>query len=240
MTESGPTNAPLTLFSALAVQGALDDVLLPRFLEQNPVELAITYDPTTVLVELVRGGARPDVIIAVTAALDDLVEAAAIDRSTVVPIARAGVGVAVARGEKVPVISTPESLQRALLDARSVAYSRAGASGIYFAELIERLGIGEQVNAKATIVEKGFTALAIVDGRADLAIQQLSELKFVPEVAIVGPLPEATQHYTEFSVALGAAAADTPAALALLRLLAEPSSAVAFRDAGLLAGPDRL
>ena len=66
-----------------------------------------------------------------------------------------------------------------MLGARSVAYSRLGASGILFAKLIERLGIASDVNAKAQIIPQGFTAEQLVTGEADLAVQQISELKQV-------------------------------------------------------------
>jgi molybdate transport system substrate-binding protein len=231
-TDRTMNTAAISLFSALAVQGALDDVILPAFRAAHGIEIDITYDPTTVLVGLIHDGARPDVLIAVSEAVNDLVDSGAIDASTILPIVKVGVGVAVASGAAAPDISTAESLTRALLGARSVAYSRAGASGIYFAELLETLGVADEVNARATVVDKGFTALAVVDGRADLAIQQLSELKFVSGVDIVGPLPEAVQRYTEFSVALSGRATEN--SLELLRALAAESSTEAYLRAGLL------
>jgi ABC-type molybdate transport system substrate-binding protein len=232
-TGSSAGQSAISLFSALAVQGALDDVILPAFRAEYDAGIDITYDPTTVLVNLIRDGARPDVLIAVTDAVYDLVDSGAIDVSTILPIVKVGVGVAVASGASAPDISTKESLTRALLGARSVAYSRAGASGIYFAELLETLGVADDVNAHATVVDKGFTALAVVDGRADLAIQQLSELKFVPGVDIVGPLPEEVQRYTEFSAALSGAATEKSTAVQLLRVLAAESSNDAYLSAGL-------
>ena len=66
-----------------------------------------------------------------------------------------------------------------MLGARSVAYSRLGASGILFAKLIERLGIASEINARAVIIPQGFTAEKLVTGEADLAVQQISELKQV-------------------------------------------------------------
>lgn len=73
--------------------------------------------------------------------------------------------------------------------ARSVEHSCSGASGVHFAELLLALVIYDEVNSRATIVEGGFTARAGVDGRADMAIEQLSELRFIPKVQIVGPSP---------------------------------------------------
>ncbi|MFC0108325.1 molybdate ABC transporter substrate-binding protein [Kibdelosporangium aridum] len=213
----------LHLFSALAVKKALDS-LIPQFTTETGVAVDTVFDPTTVLMKRIEAGAKPDVIVAVTESLAAF--------GSVVPIAKAGIGVAVAPGTQIPDISTVPALCEALTSARSVAYSRTGASGIYFASMIEHLGIAAEVNARATVVDKGFTALAVVDGRADLAIQQLSELKFVPEVRIVGPLPEEVQHWSHFSVGLGTEAA--PDATLLHKFLTGQSAKAAYAEAGLI------
>jgi molybdate transport system substrate-binding protein len=85
--------------------------------------------------------------------------------------------------------------------------------------MIEKLGIADEVNAKATIVEKGFTGEAVIDGRADLAIQQVSELRYVPGIAVVGALPEPVQWYTDFSIAITSAGAASAGAAALHEFL---------------------
>ena len=100
-----------------------------------------------------------------------------------------------------PDLSTEASFRRALLEARSVAFSRGGASGIYFAGLMERMGIAEAVRAKATIIPAGFAAEKLVSGEADLAVQQISELMVVDGVDIVGPFPDAVQTTMRFSAA---------------------------------------
>ena len=98
-----------------------------------------------------------------------------------------------------PDIATEAALRTTLLAARSVAYSRLGASGVYFAQLIVRMGIAAEINAKATIVEQGFTAERLVSGEADLAVQQISELKQVEGIEVVGPVPHDLQTPAVFS-----------------------------------------
>jgi molybdate transport system substrate-binding protein len=223
----------VSLFSALAVRGALEDVVLPAYSGATGVLVDRTFDPTTVLLRRIEEGARPDVMVGVSASLDSLVTSGFIDGSSRTPIARSRLGIATARGGVPPDIGTVDALIGTLLGARSVAYSRTGASGIYFARMIEELGIAAQVNARATILEKGFTAQAVVDGRADIAVQQLSELRFVREAEIVGPLPDAVQQHTDFSAALGASATDNPDAAELIRYLAGGSARAAYVRFGL-------
>ncbi|WHT22844.1 substrate-binding domain-containing protein [Crossiella sp. CA-258035] len=222
------TQPRLTLFSALSVRTALDAVL-PAF-TAAPVE--VSYDPTTVLVNRITEGARPEVLIAISAAFPALAELGAIDPASPQALARSGIGIAVPADADLPDLSTVDDLRAALTSARSVAYSRTGASGIHFANLIEELGIAEQVNARATVLPKGFTAETLLDGRADLAVQQLSELAFVPQARIAGPLPDAVQQYSELSIALGVAA--SPQARELLDFLTGPEAVAAFAEAGLL------
>ncbi|WP_329020248.1 molybdate ABC transporter substrate-binding protein [Streptomyces sp. NBC_00690] len=227
----------VSLFSALAVKRALDDIVLTAFTAETGTAVDTVYDPTNVLLRRIEEGARPEVMVGVTGAFPALCEAGVIDRTSVRSIARVGIGLAVPPGAEPPAIDTVDALVAALRSARSVAYSRTGASGVHFAGLLERLGIADEVNARATVVEKGFTALAVVDGRADLAVQQLSELLFVPQARVVGPLPDGAQHFTELSAALGTAAVERAEARALHTFLTGKEAGDAYRRAGLEALP---
>jgi molybdate transport system substrate-binding protein len=180
------------LMSALAVKEALDTLL-----REAPAtrELAIetVYEPTAVIERAIGDGARPDVVVCTAPAMERLVAQGIIAPETVQVLAESSIGVAILPGTPVPDLSGVDELVAALINARAVAYSRTGASGQSFARLIARLGIAERVNARAVVIEKGFVAETLVDGRADLAIQQLSELATVDGVEIVGPLPEGAQ-----------------------------------------------
>lgn len=214
------------LFSGLALKETLEDSVLPAFRQEHQVELEATYEPTTVLVELMNSGARPDVLVGVRSAVRGLAEAGLIDAKTITPIVRSGLGLAVAAGTPWPAIETVDEFTSAIRAARSVCYSRSGASGIYFGDLLDRLGIRAEVDARATILDKGFTAEALVDGRATLAVQQLSELATVRGIEIVGPFPPEVQSYVELDAGAGVGA--TPAARALIAHLVAPPAVAAF------------
>lgn len=221
----------LSLFSGLAVKGVLERSVLPGFVEAAGCSVRATFEPTTILERMIAEGARPDVVVGVKDAVRGLAAAGLLDPATLAPLVRSGIGIAVVPGSTPPAIGTAEELASALRAARSVAYSRSGASGVYFARLLERLGIAEQVNERACILPGGFTAEALLDGRADLAVQQVIELASVPGVRILGPLPDEVQHYVELWV--GAATGAGVDAEALLEHLASASAARSYREAGL-------
>jgi molybdate transport system substrate-binding protein len=205
---------PLTFFCAFALKQAVEDVILPAYRKAGGTPVEAVFEPTFRLLTRIESGARPDVMAGITRALAELLTADIVTEPK--PVARTGVGVAVPPDAPVPDISSVEAFITAVTNARSVAYSRSGPSGIYFAGLLERLGIAELVKARATVIDSGPTAVALLDGRADLAIHQLSELILVPEATIVGPLPAAIQEYTDFSTALGTSVS-RPAGAAELR-----------------------
>lgn len=224
---------PLRLTSTLAVAVALKRSLLPSFTAATGLEPEVTWNPTTVILQRIEEGLRADAIILIDGPMADLAARGIVDASTVCPIATAKIGVAVAGDAAPPPLATVADLRAALLSARSVAYSRTGASGIHFAKLIERMGIGDAINAKATVIPEGFTAAQVVAGTADLAIQQLSELMSVDGIRIVGPLPEEVQSGTDFSVAAYADADNPVDAARLIAHLTSPEAAAAYESGGL-------
>jgi molybdate transport system substrate-binding protein len=150
-----------------------------------------------------------------------------------IDLARSLVGLAVRAGVARPDIATEEALRATLLCARSVAYSRLGASGIFFAQLIAGMGIASEVNARASIVPQGFTAERLLSGEADLAVQQISELKQVAGTDIVGPIPLHLQDPAVFSAGRLWASTRPEQSDRLLKFLASKEVAPALRDSGL-------
>jgi molybdate transport system substrate-binding protein len=175
------------VLSTLALMGAVRN-LAGRFEAATSIHIEADFAPTIGLLERLRGGEAADVVILTKEALDDLAAKGIVAPESCADLARSYVGIAVKAGAAHPDISTEAALRSTLLRARSVAYSRIGASGIFFAGLIERMGIAAEINARATVTS-GFTAERLGSGEADIAVQQLSELKLVSGVELVGPLP---------------------------------------------------
>jgi len=221
------------LRSTLALKGAMQR-LAGQYQEAAATRIDAEFAPTLGLLERLRGGETADVVILTKEGLDELVAEGAVVAESKVDLARSYVGIAVEAGDRHPEIATEPALSQALLAARSVAYSKIGASGIFFAELIERLGIASEINAKATITS-GFTADRLITGEADLAVQQISELKQVSGIEIVGPIPYALQTPAVFSAGRMAASKEAARADALLAFLASREVASVLRESGLEA-----
>jgi molybdate transport system substrate-binding protein len=220
------------LLSTLALQGALIR-LAKQFETATGIRIAADFAPTVGLLPRLRGGEPADLVILTREGIDELAEEGRVVADSRIDLARSYVGVAVVAGAPHPDIATAGALRAALLAARSVAYSRIGASGIFFAQLIAQLGIAAEINAKATIVPAVFTAERLISGEADLAIQQISELKQVAGIEVVGPIPLELQTPGLFSAGIMAEAKRRSEAERLLRFLASPEVAPVLRETGL-------
>lgn len=223
----------MRIMSTLAFRGALDE-MAPVFSSEFRQKLEFLFDPTAVMLGRIRSGERADVALLTAAGIDDLRAAKILAAGSRVDIAVSEVGLAVRAGAPKPDISTPDAVRKTLLAANSIVYSRAGASGIFFAGLLQRLGIADEVNAKATVIASGFTAELAADGRAEIAVQQVSELMAVAGVDIVGALPEGAQERLTFSGGIFAETAVAAEARRFLQFLARPEFAAVYRRKGLL------
>jgi len=221
----------LRLLSTLALKGAVER-LAGQYRANTGVTLDADFAPTVGLMKRLGKGESADVLILMREGLDELAAKGSVVAASKVDLARSYVGLAVKAGQARPDISTEAALRAALLAARSVAYSKIGASGLYFAELIQRLGIAPEINAHATVTA-GFTAERLLTGEADLAVQQLSELKQVAGVDIVGAIPHSLQTPAVFTAGRVASSARVAEADALLTYLASPEVAPVLRDSGL-------
>jgi molybdate transport system substrate-binding protein len=220
------------VLSTLALMGAVRS-LAGRYQLAGGARIDADFAPTLGLLDRLRGGEAADIVILTKQALDDLAADGSVVAASCVDLARSFVGIAVKAGEPHPDITTEPALRATLLDARAIAYSRIGASGILFAQLIEQMGIAREITARARIIPSGFTAELLVTGEADLAVQQLSELKQVEGVELVGPIPRELQTPAIFSAGRMAASQNPAQADALLKYLASKELARLLRESGL-------
>ena len=219
--------------------GAFKEILLaivPDF--ETATGHKVTLDNATVgvLTRRIEDGEAFDLAVMGPAAIDQLTAKGKFAAGSQVALARVGVGVVVKDGMPKPDIGTVDAFKRALLAASSVAYidpKAGGSSGIYIAKLLQQLGIADQVNAKAKLIQGGAVATHIAKGEAALGLHQISEILPVKGAVLVGPLPAEIQNYTVYAAAVGAHARDAAAAKALLERLAGPQTATVLKSKGM-------
>jgi molybdate transport system substrate-binding protein len=228
---SGLEAAEIRLLSTVGMQPATPE-LIAQFERSTGHTVAVTYGLAAALKNKFVEGTPADVLLLTSPLIEELAKQGKVAPGTKVDIARSGVGVAVKSGAPKPDISTPDALKKTVLDAKSIGYSKEGASGVAFARALERLGIGDQVKAKYKDTQTRAGEM-VAAGDIDLAAAQIPELMAVPGVDVVGPLPAELQTVTIFSLGLAAEAKNVDAAKALIQFLAGPTAAPVYRTKGL-------
>ena len=226
------TTPSVTVMSALAVVTTVNDTVLPAY-EADGGRARMIWDPTVALMARLERGERADAIVAIAWALDKLENEGRLMPGSRQPVARAEFGLAVARGAHRPVLPDAEALRRFLLEVPSVVWSRAGASGIYFERLIDRLGICEEIRARGTVIPAGFTGEVVARGEAAVAVQQASELLAVEGIDYLGPMPPDVQEHTDFDAAIFTDAEKRDEAGRFIALLTGEAARASFLRAGL-------
>jgi len=170
-------------------------------LEAAAPGLRVEFHATQALLKEIADGKSADVVILTAEGIDTLMKDGRLAPGSRLDLGRSGVGLAVRQGALRPRIGSLAELKATLLAADSVAHSKQGASGIYFAGLLERLQLADKLK-KRIIVEKGPVAARVASGEVALGAQLLCELAPVAGIDIIGPLPTEVQKYYAFSAAV--------------------------------------
>ncbi len=223
------TAAEVRLICSNALHSVMTE-LGPQFEKATGHKLFITYGSTGPLKTEIEKGAAFDLAILGPAAIDDLIKQGKLTAATRVDLARSGMGVAIRKGASKPDLGSTEAFKRTLLNAKSIAYSDAGLTGIYLKGLFQKLGIADDLKSKT---RHGRGAEMVAKGEAEIGMTQISEILPVAGVELAGPLPPEMQQYTVFPAAVAAASQQAEAAKALLKFLASLEAVRVIRSQGL-------
>ena len=176
--------------------GAAKSLVDPLAASFKGATVKVEYQPMGKLVQSLKAGDPADMVIVTTEVLPSL-------QLQGKAIARVGIGVAVNEKAPSPDISTVEAFKKTLLAAKSVVYidPKVGTSGKHVAQILEQLGISQQINSKATLGQGGYITEPVGRGEIELGIHQISEILPVKGVKLVGPLPAELQKYTVYVAA---------------------------------------
>jgi molybdate transport system substrate-binding protein len=224
--------AEIVLTSSTAMREAVEE-LAAMFERVSGNKVAMSFQSGVETSAKIEAGAVADLVVTTPEAIDELVKDGKLVPGTRVNFVQTSVGVAVRAGARRPDISTPEAFKQALLAAKSVGISK-GPSGVYMLSLLERLGIADAVKAKAVFTEPGQrVGLVIADGRAEIGVQQITELKAMAGIDYVGPLPPALQTTIIYATARSSNTKETAAASELVKFLSLPAVLPSARKMGL-------
>jgi molybdate transport system substrate-binding protein len=192
--------------------------------------------PEAIPARLARGEAA-DVVIMDGSSAEQLIKRGLAREGSKVELAHSLIGMVVRAGEPKPDIGNVEALKKALLSAKSIAFSDS-SSGTYLSTvLFAKIGVWDEIKGKSRKVRgppSGEPVAAVVArGEAEIGFQQVSELIHVPGVSFVGTLPPEAQLQTSFSGALASSAHEPDAGSALIRFLSAPEAAPVITKAGL-------
>jgi len=212
--------------------------LVPEYERATHSKLVTEFGPSmgtthnAIPIRLERGEAI-DVVILAAPALADLIKQGKVRAGSRVDLVRSNIGMAVKAGAPKPDISTVDALKRTLLAAKSIAYSDS-ASGVYLStELFPKLGIADQIKDRTRKIEADPVGGVVAKGEAEIGFQQISELRPVKGIDIVGPLPPGAQRVTIFAAGIPATSVHPEAAEALIQWLASPAAYPAIKRSGL-------
>lgn len=158
---------------------------------------------------------------------------------TLFEVARTSVAVAARAGTPKPNISTVDDFKKTLLAAKSIVYAdpaKGGASGVYFAQVAERLGIAEQLKSKTILVPGAQAAEVVAKGEAELGIAQASEIVPVAGAELIGLFPTELANTITFVGGIGTGTKSAHEAKAFFDFLGSHDAKAALKAKGFEPG----
>ncbi len=199
----------------------------PAFEAKSGHTLSITVVETGEIRKRVLAGGAYDVVMVPKAAADDFEKQGKVGAGGI-PLIRVNFGLAVRADAPKPDVSTAEGLKKTFLAAKTVLITdpaTGGISGVHLMEVLNKLGIAEEMKHKLVASRGGgFHAERVVKGEADLAVQAEHEIRCVKGAAFLD-YPKEFQRTIVFIGSVGSASANPAAAKAYLGYVTGPEAA---------------
>ena len=229
---SGRELPKLEVFTARAIATVLA-VVGSDFERTSRHKLSITTGTAAALVRRINAAEPFDLFFGASDFLDALMPNGRIIPCTRTVIAKSGIGVAIRAGTHKPDISSVEAFKCALMQAKSIAYLKEGASGVYLDRLLEQLGIARAIEKKVTRLETDTVSDLVAKGEIEVGMVVTTQIHTTAGVALAGTLPPQLQSKISFEGALSTDVQSPDAALDLLRLLRTPAVVAIIRSQGM-------
>jgi molybdate transport system substrate-binding protein len=223
----------LRVLSSDGMEPALRD-LNPRIESTIGRRLKSQFDSSKNLVDKIQAGVGFDVAILTTGTIDDLIKQGKIAAASRVEIASTGIGVGIRKGASKPDISTPEAMKRTLLKAKFISFNSTGVTVLVINKMFERLGIAEEVKPKLmSDPVSGAAQRFVAEGKAEIVLILIPEVKGFPGVDYIGPLPGDMQSKIYSAAGVAVNSRDPEKAKALVSFIASPAAVPTLKAKGM-------
>jgi molybdate transport system substrate-binding protein len=227
--------AEIKLLCAVALHPAID-ALIPDFERSSGHKVAVAYGTAGAVADRIQKGEAADIIISSVPMIDRLQSQGKVAAGDRVTFAKVGVGAFVRKGAKKPDLSSADTFKRSILAAKWIAYpdpAGGGASGIYVAGLLERLGIAGEMKPKTRLLPPTEVLYeSVASGDVEIGFNQISEILAQPTVELAGPLPSEIQNYTQFAPGIVTGSSQANAGRALVTFLSSPAAQTVLKAKG--------
>jgi molybdate transport system substrate-binding protein len=208
--------------------------LVPRFEQATTHHVLVTYGVSADLRRRIEAGESFDIAVLTPALIDDAISQGRIAGDTRIVLARSPMAIAVRTGTPKADIRTTEAFKRLLVTSKSIAYAREGATGVFFADLIQRLGLAETLKSRITPRTTGDeVSAAVVRGDAELGVLPVSEIVPVIGLDVLGAFPTGVQGYVTMVAGVSSRSTQGHAASELIRFLTSPASGSVLSKMGM-------
>jgi molybdate transport system substrate-binding protein len=226
LQAAGASAEEIRVLSSVGIKTVVEE-LAPQFEKATKHKVTAVFDLASTLKSKIEGGEAFDVAILTPPRLDDLIAKGRVSPASKSNVARVGLGLMIKAGARKPDVSSTEAFKRTLLDAKSITYASAGASGVAFLAIIEKLGIAAQIKAKARPAAGGEEVNAnVTSGASDLGVLPVSEILPVKGAELGGLFPAEVQTYVIMAAGVNAKAQGNAAREFVAFLMSPANNAV--------------
>jgi molybdate transport system substrate-binding protein len=226
----------LNVLSGGAAQG-LAEVLADAIRAATGHDLTGDFGPVGGMRDRIVAGASPDLVILSRKLIDDLAAAGHVDPASVTDIGDVATGLALRAGDPDQPCATADEVRALLLASDGVFFPDpvAATAGIHFARVLADLGIADDVAGRLLTFPGGIPAMKAMAASPlarPVGCTQVTEIRRIKGVRLIGLLPPGLDLVTTYTAAVGSRAAYPEAAAQVIALMADPAAAGLRRDVG--------
>ncbi len=235
LANSGPARADeIKVMASVALKSTLDD-LAAKFESTGGGKVTVVYGLAAQLKQRISDGEAADGAVLIRPMMEDLLKQGNLAAGSLANVGGTPIAIAIRSGAPKPDISTVDALKHTLIAAKSISYAdpaKGGASGVYFAKVVDQLGLTNELKAKTILVPGAQAPELVAKGEAELGVAQGSEIIPVAGAEILGPLPGNLGSVTQFAAGIATASKAPDAAKAFIKFITGPDAAPVLKAKG--------